>query len=1841
LGDKLKKSGIRFALFTGVLVLLLVSMSSLVSADIFINEILPHSEPNTQGEWIELFNNDSSSVDLTQFNISETGSANFTINSSIPANGFIVLANDFATFNSTHPDINLSGIRIVNITESFNLRDERGNVSLYNSSGDLIDVVLYTQKTGEDFENISFGRIPDGSSNFFNLSVLTPGDNNDNAAPTLNKWVNPSGNNSFISGLFNITVNITDAAHPVNVSIMEFNNSNTTMDRSGDLFYSVLNTSLYDEILYNNITIYFNDSVGLSNTDTLFNVTVDNTNPSILAPGTTANARNFIDGGSIFNATVVTTDDNLFNVSCSLSGTTVGNFSVDGNTHKCNLTAPATEGDFEISFTAVDKAGNTNTTTHNFTTNNATTGSLSSETVTVLGLNQSDKVFGVNVTLENTGNNPMYDAGVILQTFSADENFEVVNSTYESCSLNLSSGQSCTILFNVTVDGGITGSHSIFWNRNWTNADFTEVTFATTFASTITITDSSQITATTNITATVNHGENSTISLDVNSTGNADLAGATVTFIPDTAKSSWLNITSFSFGTISAKTNETLDINIEIPKSTNPSNYTGTLNITGTSAEHRAVLLTIDVPNDDSWIVSPNETITHKRSNAAGLLGKFTINNTGNVGHNFTFPRVGNFNTFPNLWNYSNVDNIYVESGKTGTVSIYHQPMNGNTPKSFGSFNLTFTVTSENTSQINTTFMSLVRDDNSPFANVTSPLNNSFVTGIVDFNVSAANLNLSNIEFYINDNLVFNDREINASFKWNTNDGNYLDAAYTLKAIVFDTAGNSNFSNINVTVNNTDDDPIFVVDIPAITIIEDNDSTVLNLSSYFKSLDGEIFDGIDFQYNFTQPDNVTVHINNATQIVNFTPFANFTGLNNITFTAIDSSSNTTSSNFIIIDVTNVNDAPTEPVLTDPEDGSNVTSSAGLATLVWDASVDIEDSSITYYLFISNDSNDIRFNATTTSANLQLTGLDANTTYFWNVLASDGPLNSSNSSIFNFTMFRDNNPVIDNWSWNNTINVSSTNVTPFVAENNFLNFTINVSDEDDDPINFTWYIDNEEESNVQNFTFDLENNFTAVGSYVIKLVVQDNNSNSDEQQWTVTVTNTNRDPVMDSIGNKDNAVEDAPFKFNITVNDPDNDTTLTFTSNYSSVVNPITFVRDSNNSLATISWIPNNDNVGSNVMTFTANDSLESALETITITVANTNDAPTISSSLPLDNKTIAEGSGVQRFDVTFVDVDIADYTNATWFRNTTNVIGINTSNVSVTGLSEGLYNITVIVNDTSGLEARNEWTLTVTTGLIEDGLTSTITNLNQSERENVTNVRINESTFGGIDFGNKSMNFSRVANLEDVFNISEGFISVNTQDFPELNKNASLVMKGLSFTKAPLIFKALGFESNSSDEVCAEDVCTNVTYDVANGILRFNVLNFSTYFTQTNRTNEAPIVTSTPDITAVENAVYSYDVDATDADGDTLIFSFIVDSSPTGMSIDSSSGLITWTPTTVQIGLNNVSVNISDSNLTVLQDFNITVVEGPKLFIKDIDVKVNGDTDKNLEDGDKINDEAKPGSKVVFDIEVENLFTDEQDLKIKDITVEITIEDIDDGGDLDEESDEFDIKPGKDENVDIRFEIPYDVEEGTYDVIIFAEGEDENNTNHETTVNLQLEVDKDSHEIQIIRSVLSPKTISCQRQISLSTEIVNTGSSDEDEVSLEVFSGILGINSIEEEIELDEGVDDNRFSKLFTESINMDVSVGTYPITINTYYDGRLSETETVNLDVTDCVSVRSVKKKVAEEKPNVEVILPKSLAEEKPDAEVSFSGTEGYNVLMIILLIILIGTGIFVVGAGIILLKK
>jgi len=99
-------------------------------------------------------------------------------------------------------------------------------------------------------------------------------------------------------------------------------------------------------------------------------------------------------------------------------------------------------------------------------------------------------------------------------------------------------------------------------------------------------------------------------------------------------------------------------------------------------------------------------------------------------------------------------------------------------------------------------------------------------------------------------------------------------------------------------------------------------------------------------------------------------------------------------------------------------------------------------------------------------------------------------------------------------------------------------------------------------------------------------------------------------------------------------------------------------------------------------------------------------------------------------------------------------------------------------------------------------------------------------------------------------------------------------------------------------------------------------------------------------------------VEATDPDGDILYYYLNI--SPTGMNIDEDTGLISWTPTETHVGENPIEVKVSDSELSDVQSFIITIagslsgivttdvagspVEGATVEVKNGDTQIGSTT---------------------------------------------------------------------------------------------------------------------------------------------------------------------------------------------------------------------------------------------------------------------------------------------------------
>ena len=278
-------------------------------------------------------------------------------------------------------------------------------------------------------------------------------------------------------------------------------------------------------------------------------------------------------------------------------------------------------------------------------------------------------------------------------------------------------------------------------------------------------------------------------------------------------------------------------------------------------------------------------------------------------------------------------------------------------------------------------------------------------------------------------------------------------------------------------------------------------------------------------------------------------------------------------------------------------------------------------------------------------------------------------------------------------------------------------------------------------------------------------------------------------------------------------------------------------------------------------------------------------------------------------------------------------------------------------------------------------------------------------------------------------------------------------------------------------------------------------------------------------------------------------------------------------PKDINTRLSPFSGTISVSNAQVSQSLTLDVNAISQLSLDSLKIVIDGKS-KSVDTGDSVKD-AKPGSKVEIKGDVENLFTDDEDIVIEDVEVTITIENIDDDEDLEEEVDVGDVDANEQESFRMEFQVPEDVDESEYEVTIQAEAEDENGAKHFVEVkNIDLEVEKDRNEIQIRKVSLSPAKISCSKNFNINVGLKNQGRDDEDEVVVRIESSDLDIDFEDTSIpELDEGTgSDTEFDKGYTFKVPDGIEAGNYPITVKSFYDtDTLSNLKNIDLVVEEC----------------------------------------------------------------------
>ncbi|MDZ8070038.1 MAG: putative Ig domain-containing protein [Nostoc sp. DedQUE08] len=103
---------------------------------------------------------------------------------------------------------------------------------------------------------------------------------------------------------------------------------------------------------------------------------------------------------------------------------------------------------------------------------------------------------------------------------------------------------------------------------------------------------------------------------------------------------------------------------------------------------------------------------------------------------------------------------------------------------------------------------------------------------------------------------------------------------------------------------------------------------------------------------------------------------------------------------------------------------------------------------------------------------------------------------------------------------------------------------------------------------------------------------------------------------------------------------------------------------------------------------------------------------------------------------------------------------------------------------------------------------------------------------------------------------------------------------------------------------------------------------FTYDLTVLSQLNAAPVILTQANKEVIAGHSYSYDVDATDPNGDSLTYKLLV--APDGMTIDQTTGLIYWNTATTNIGNQTVLVEVGDGHGGITQQqYSLSVIDAP------------------------------------------------------------------------------------------------------------------------------------------------------------------------------------------------------------------------------------------------------------------------------------------------------------------------
>ena len=460
--------------------------------------------------------------------------------------------------------------------------------------------------------------------------------------------------------------------------------------------------------------------------------------------------------------------------------------------------------------------------------------------------------------------------------------------------------------------------------------------------------------------------------------------------------------------------------------------------------------------------------------------------------------------------------------------------------------------------------------------------------------------------------------------------------------------------------------------------------------------------------------------------------------------------------------------------------------------------------------------------------------------------------------------------------NITITVNNTNRPPVLdpvgdrtaGENSLLEFTVNATDPDGDILAYSASnLPDGAVFNPDTRTFSWTPTFEQAGTYFDLYFEVSDGELTGWEDITIVVNNTNRPPVLDQVGDR-TADEDTLLGFTINATDPDNDDLTYSASNLpdGAVFNPDT---------RTFSWTPTFEQAGSHPdVHFEVSDGDLTDQENITIIVNTTNRPPVLD---PVVDRMTDENSLLE-FTVTASDPDNNDLT------------------YSASNLPDGA----VFNPDTRTFS----WIPTFEQAGTHPDVHFEVSDGELSDWESITITVNNTNRPPVLDhIGNRSVAENSL--LEFTINAADPDLDALAYSALNLPEGAVFDPHTKTFSWTPTFEQA--------------GTCMDILFKVSDGELTDS----ENITIVVNNTNRPPVLDPIGNKTTSENSLLEFTINATDPDGNVLMYS--ASGLPDGAVFDPYTRSFSWTPTFEQAGTHpDVHFEVSDCKST--DGENITIV---------------------------------------------------------------------------------------------------------------------------------------------------------------------------------------------------------------------------------------------------------------------------------------------------------------------------